>query len=75
MELFKDYYMSVFYHPNKVDVVANALSHLSMGSISYVDEAKRNLLKDVYRLDILGMRLEDSLNGGSWSTITPSHLL
>ena len=30
--------MSVHYHPGKVNVVADALSILSMGSVAYVEE-------------------------------------
>ena len=38
MELLKDYYMSILYHPGKANVVADALSKLSMGSVAYVEE-------------------------------------
>ena len=56
--------MSVLYHPNKTNVVANALSRLTMGSVSHVEEAKKDLVKDVHRLDGLDVRMEDSSNGG-----------
>ena len=35
---FKDYYMSVHYHPGKANVVANALSRLSIGTLALVEE-------------------------------------
>ena len=54
----------MLYHPGMANVEADALSHLSMGSVSHVDNAKRNLVKDVHRLDRLSVRLEDSPNGG-----------
>ncbi|XP_027767790.1 uncharacterized protein LOC114074070 [Solanum pennellii] len=57
LELLKDYDMSVLYHPGKANVVADALSRLSMGSVSHVDEAKRGLVKEVHRLARLGVRL------------------
>ena len=41
VEFLKDYDMSVHYHPVKANVVADALSRLSMGSVSHV-EKKRN---------------------------------
>ena len=42
--------MSGHYHPGKANVVENALSRLSMGSVSHVEEEKKDLVKDVYRL-------------------------
>ena len=36
LELLKDYDMSVLYHSEKTNMVANALSHLSMGSVPHV---------------------------------------
>ena len=33
LELLKDYYMSILYHPSKANVVAYDLSRFSMGSI------------------------------------------
>ena len=35
-----------------------------MGSVSHVEEEKKELVKDVHVLDLLGVRLEDSPNGG-----------
>ena len=55
--------MSVLYHPGKADVVADALSRVTMGCVSHVYEAKKYLLKDVHRLARLGLRLEYSPNG------------
>ena len=62
--MLKDYNMSVLYHPGKTNVVTDALSCTTMGSVFHVDEAKKDLMKDVHRLARLGVRLEDSLNGG-----------
>ena len=56
--------MSVPYHPDKGNVVADALSQFSMGSVSLVEESKRNLVKDVHRLVGLVVRINDSPNGG-----------
>ena len=53
--------MSVFYHPIKANVVADALT---MGSVSHLEEAKKNLVKDIHRLSRLVVRSKDSLNGG-----------
>ena len=45
-------------------MVANVLSRLSMSSVSHIEKAKKDLVKDFHRLSILGVRLEDSSNGG-----------
>ena len=45
-------------------MVVNALSHITMGSVSHVEEEKNELVKDFHRLARLGVRLEDSPNGG-----------
>ena len=42
--------MSVLYHPGKANIVADALSRLSMGSVSHVEEGKKELVKDVHRV-------------------------
>ena len=62
--MLKDYDMSVLYHSVKADVVANALSRMTMDSVSHIDEAKKDLAKQVHRLARLGVSLEDSSNGG-----------
>ena len=49
--------MSVHYHPGKVNVVADALSILLMGSVVHVEEERKELVKDVHRLTLLGVRL------------------
>ena len=52
------------FHPCKAHVVAYALSHMTIGSVSHTEEAKKDLVKDVNRMARLGVRLEHSLNGG-----------
>ena len=47
------------------NVVAVALNHILMGSVAQVLNDKKNLVKEVHRLAQLGVRLEDSPNGGS----------
>ncbi len=45
-------------------MVADSLGCMTMGSLSHVEEGKKDLVKDVDRLARLGVWLEDSPNGG-----------
>ena len=56
--------MSVLYHPGKANVVVDSLSRMTMITVSHVEEASKDLVKDVHRLSRLGVRLEDSPNIG-----------
>ena len=49
--------MSVHYHPGKANVVVDALSRLSMGSVAHVEDERKKLVKDVHRLARFGVRL------------------
>ena len=62
--MLKDYDMSVLYNPGLANVVADALSCMNMGSVSHIDEAKKDIVKDVHRLARFGVRLEYSPDGG-----------
>ena len=42
--------MSVHYNSSKENVVADALSRLSMGSVAHFEEEMKELVKDVHRL-------------------------
>ena len=44
--------------------MADALSRLSMGSVANVEEKIKKLLKDVYMLSRLGVRLMSILDSG-----------
>ncbi|WMV18648.1 hypothetical protein MTR67_012033 [Solanum verrucosum] len=56
--------MSVLNHPGKANVVADAISHLSMNNVSHVEEGKKEFVCDVHRLTKLGVQLVES-NGGA----------
>ena len=47
LELLKDYDCTIHYHPDKANVVADALSRKSMGSLSHVLVYQRPLVKEV----------------------------
>ena len=50
IELLKDYDMSILYHPGKVNVVADALSLLLMGSVARDEDDKNKFVRDIHRL-------------------------
>ena len=60
--MLKHYDIFVLYHPSKANVLADDLSHMTIGSVSHVKENKKDLLKNVHRLARLGVRLEDFPN-------------
>nr|XP_033514901.1 uncharacterized protein LOC117279457 [Nicotiana tomentosiformis] len=64
LELLKDYDVDILYYPGKANVVADALSRRSMGSVAHVEADKRSMTKEVHRLASLGIRLLDSEDGG-----------
>jgi len=54
LKLLKDNDMSLHYHPGKPNMVIDALSRLSMGSLAHVDKGIQELVKDIHHLDNLG---------------------
>ena len=65
LEFLIDYDMSVHYHPSKANVVADALSRLCKGSVSHVEEERKEIVKDVHRLARLGVCLISKLDSGA----------
>ena len=61
--MLKDYDMSILYHLGKANVVADALSRITMGSVSHIDEAKKYLVVDVHSSSRFDVRLKNSPNG------------
>ena len=55
LELLKDYDMEVKYHPGKVNVVPDALSRKSTGSVAYLLTQEVRLLKelDVIQIEVV----------------------
>ena len=64
LEFLKDYDMSVHYHSGKANVVVDALSRLSMGSVAHVEEKRKELVKDIHRLARLGVLPMSISNSG-----------
>ena len=67
--------MSMHYHPGKANVVADALSRLSMGSVAHVEEKRKELVKDVHRLDLLGVVLMNISESGVTVQNEENHIL
>ncbi|WRX26840.1 Reverse transcriptase domain - like 10 [Theobroma cacao] len=58
MELLKDYDCTILYHPGKANVVADALSQKSMGSLAHISIDRRSLVREIHSLGDIGVRLE-----------------
>ena len=56
--------MSFLYHPDKANVVADAVSWITMCSVSHSDKSKKELAREVHRFSRLGMRFDSALDEG-----------
>jgi len=50
LELLKDYDMEVKYHPSKANVVADALTRKSTGTVAYLFTQEKRLLRELNML-------------------------
>ena len=68
-ELLKDYDITILYHPEKANVVADALSRKagSMGSLVHLQVSRRPLAREVQTLANDFMRLQVMEKGGFFS--------
>ena len=58
VELLKDYDCRILYHPGKANVVADALSRKSMGSLAHISVHKRSIVKELRDLFNMGVQLK-----------------
>ncbi|XP_073225678.1 uncharacterized protein [Cicer arietinum] len=58
MELLKNYDCTILYYPGKANVVADALSRKSMGSLAHIAEVKRPIVKEFQEVVESGIQLE-----------------
>ena len=58
MELLKDYDRTILYHPGKANVVPDALSRKSIGSLVHIIPARRPLVKEIHKLESEGVHFE-----------------
>ena len=56
MELLKDYDCSILYHPDKANVVADALSRKSAGSLAHISTERRPIIKELHDLIDQGLQ-------------------
>ena len=56
MELLKDYDYSILYHPGKANVVADALSRKSSGSLAHISTERRALVRELHELIDQGLQ-------------------
>ncbi|XP_019246557.1 PREDICTED: uncharacterized protein LOC109226218 [Nicotiana attenuata] len=64
LELLKDYDIDILYHPGKVNVVADALSRKSMGSLAHLEAFQRPLAREAHWSASLGVCLGESSEEG-----------
>ncbi|KAF3625841.1 hypothetical protein FXO38_26150 [Capsicum annuum] len=73
LELLKDYDMSMLYHSDKANVVKDTFSRLSIGSVSHLENDKKELAREVQQLSRLDVRLVDSAEGNVWRIMEEAH--
>ena len=56
LELLKDYDCSILYHPGKANVVADALSRKSVGSLAHISTERRPIIKELHDLIDQGLQ-------------------
>ncbi len=63
MELLKDYDCTIQCHPREVNVVADALSRKSCGSLAHISNERRPLIQELHGLMDQGLILNISDEG------------
>lgn len=75
MELLKDFDCIILYHPGKPNVMGDALSRKSMGSLAHIAEIRRPLIYEFHELEASGISLGISEQGAllahfqAWSSL------
>ena len=64
LELLKDYDYDILYHPGKANVVTNALSRKSSGSLAHISMEKRHLIQELHKLVDQGLIMKIIKSGG-----------
>ena len=56
MELLKDYDCSILHYPGKANVVADALSRKSTGSLAHISLERRPIIKELHKIIDQGLQ-------------------
>uniref|UniRef100_A0A1U7XQ22 Uncharacterized protein LOC104236387 n=1 Tax=Nicotiana sylvestris TaxID=4096 RepID=A0A1U7XQ22_NICSY len=64
LELLKDYDVDILYHLGKANVVADVLSRKSMGSLIDMQLERKEMVREIYQLTSLGVRLANFADSG-----------
>ena len=72
MEYLEDYDFTLYYHPGKANIVANALSRKSRGGLASVASWERQMLKTVGQFRL---QYSDQAQGGLGSLVAMPSLL
>ena len=64
LELLKNYDGDILYHPGKANMVADALSRKSSGSLAHISVEKRSLIQEFHQLVDQGLMMKISRSGG-----------
>ena len=64
LELLKDYDCDILYHPGKANVVADALSKKSSGSLAHISVEKRPSIQELLELVDQDLMMKISRSGG-----------
>ena len=60
----EDYDCDILYHPGKANVVADALSRKSSGSLARISVENRPLIQELHKLVDQGLMMKISRSGG-----------
>ena len=58
MELLKDYDRTILYHLSKANIVADALSRKSIGSLAHIAVMRRPLVEEIHKLEAEGVHFK-----------------
>ena len=64
LELLKDYDCDILYHPGKANMVADALSKKSLGSLAHISIERRPLIQELHELVDQGLMMKINRSGG-----------
>ena len=60
----EDYNISILYYTGNANIVADALSRITIGSVSHIYKSKNDLWRYLHGLATLGVRSKDPSDGG-----------